>query len=75
MISCYHGPRAWASAWAQRLRARIGTITPDGRLIIDVRAKNYGTSWTRYGVVEIWEYSGRPDLGRYGSDKYLLLQL
>jgi hypothetical protein len=73
MTSCYHGPRSWACAWEQRLRSRIGTITPDGRLITAVQARNYGTSWTRYGVVERWEYFGRPDLGEYGADKYLLL--
>ena len=73
---CYCGSKAWAEAHAKRLQWRIGQRCPTtAALVTDIKAVPYGESKSLWGVAQIWQYHGRPDLGSFGGTTYLMLPL
>lgn len=73
----YSGSQAWAKAWAAKLASRVGTRTPDGRFIVEVRAQGYGREPRKrprtWCVVMVWTYPGHASLGTFGKDTAILL--
>jgi hypothetical protein len=62
----YEGRRDWALRHAARLQCLVGAVE-HGHLITAVTARPYGSSIGCWGVVKIWEYADRPDLGKYDA--------